>query len=218
MGSIEESPDVLVAASFVYTEEEYVAAHRALKMAGWPSYDTWASRLGVIFFGHLFLFVGIFVFFMWLTGMEGARGRVPLAAAVFNLAIALVAALVLCVRIYFYRWWLRCEYRGFALRDEKVLYQFTPSRLIFRNKLREGVCVWRLVDYAAEFRDGFIVGVGGREGEWIPKHVFDGPFGAVEAAELLQAKVEKYKVIDRFAGLQERPQAAPPSAPAPGAG
>lgn len=214
MEVVEESPGVVGTASFLLTEEDFIASHRALKIVESPSHDIFLMRLCVIVFGHLFLLGSISATVAWLIGVEGANGPIPPGIAAMNLAFGIIAAWALYTKIYAYRKRLGSKYRASPLAGEKISYGFTPSRVIVRDALSEVGEDWGLTRSVVELRDGFVlIPVGFQPGRWIPKHAFQEPFGVDEAAALFRSKVKNYKVIDRFAGLPDRTKAGKPALP-----
>jgi hypothetical protein len=191
-------------ASFIYTERDFIAVYRALRIATNPSYDTFITRLGVIFLGHVLLLAGIEVLVLWAYGAKGENGPIPWQAAAFSAGLAIAGGWVLYSRIYGYRRRLRAGYRAFPLRDEKVNYQFTPLRFAFQHRLAEGSSDWSVIPQVTEFRDGFLIHETPRSGHWVPKYAFGESFGEIDAANLLRSRVGRYRVIDRSAGLPEK--------------
>jgi hypothetical protein len=186
---------------FLFTEDQFIAAYRAIRMTINESYDSPIMRLGVIIGGHVFLLGGICVLTLWATGARGQNGPIPLGAVIFNVIVAIVAAVVLCRTVYFYRRRLRSLYRSFPLRDEKVLYTLTPLRYSYQHRLAQGSVDWSLVPMVTELRDGFVIHTSTLEGHWIPRRAITEPLGDVEVANFLRSHVKKFKVINRFAGL-----------------
>jgi hypothetical protein len=191
--------------SFTYTERDFIAAYRAIRMARNAEYDSAVMRLAVIVLGHIFLFCGIMIVGMWMSGFEGPSGKLPVEAVALNAAIAVICAWVLYSKIYGYRRQLRWLYETSDLRDEKVSYQFTPVSFIQNHSRARGRCDWSFVDSATELRDGFVIQASAANMEWIPKHALDPAFEDVELSNLLRSKVRAYKVVDRFAALPEKP-------------
>ncbi|MDR3619339.1 MAG: YcxB family protein [Paludisphaera borealis] len=209
MESVESTPGVLGSVSFLFTEQEFIAAYRAVRMAENRSYDSFISRLGVIVLGYVFLLGGIMVTIMWLLGMEGGNGPIPPLAALFNIAIAGVAGWALYSRIHGYRRRLKSMYRKLPIQGEKVHYQFTPLRIITEGKLAQGSVDWSVINRVLEFRDGFLLYWGTGSAGWIPNHALSDTFGVDDLAELFRAKVKKFVVIDRLAGLPEASKSRP---------
>jgi len=207
------SPEVskeTVSASFVYTEREFIAAYRGARIAQNESYDSFITRMGVIVGGHVMLLAGVAVLVLWLCGAKGANGPIPWGAAAFNVVVATISGLVLYYGIYGYRRRLRSLYRAFPLRDEKVHYQLTPLRFVSQHRLAQGSSDWSLVGTVTEFRDGFFIQTAAPSGEWIPNHAFDETLTAVDIANLLRSRVNRYKVVNRFASLPEKSYARKP--------
>jgi hypothetical protein len=190
--------------SFLFTEDEFIAAYRAIRMTINRAYDSWIMRLGIMIGGHIFLFASIVVWGLWLVGNKGENGPIPIPVLVFNAIIAAFCVFGLYRSVYFYRRHLRSLYRSFPLRDEKVLYTFTPLRYSYEHRQAQGSVDWRLVPKVTEFRDGFVIHTSGLDGHWIPKHALREPFGNVDLANLLRSRVTKYKPIDRSAALKKR--------------
>jgi hypothetical protein len=200
-----EHSDRTLSVSFTYTERDFVAAYRAIRMVQKPEYDSAIMRLAVIVLGHVFLFCGIMIVGMWMSGFEGPKGKLPLGVVAFNTAIAAFCAWLLYSKIYGYRRQLRWLYQNFDLRDEKVCYQFTPVRFIQTHKRAQGSCDWSFVDGATELRDGFVIQASDANTEWIPKHALNPAFEEVDLSNLLRSKVRNFKVVDRFAELPDKP-------------
>jgi hypothetical protein len=200
-----EATDRIVSVSFTYTEREFMAAYRGIRMARGRDYDSFIMRLPAIVLGHVFLFTGIAVVVMWLSGWEGPKGAIPWGAGLLNVATSSIAAWALYTKIYFYRRHLRSLYRRFDLRDEKVFYRFTPLSFILKHKRTAGSCDWGLVDSVTELRDGFVIRVSAASEDWIPKHAFEEPFEEIEISNLLRSKVMRFNVVDRVAALAEKP-------------
>ena len=196
--------DRRVSVSFTYTEREFIAAYRAIRMAGRPEYDNFIMQLPVILFGHIFLFTSIATIVMWLSGWEGPRGTLPWGVGLLNVGTGSISAWALYTRVYFYRRHLRNLYRQFDLHDEKVFYQFTPLNFMLKHKRAEGSCDWNLVDSVTELRDGFVIRVSAASEDWIPKHAFEEPFDEIEISNLLPSKVMRFNVVDRVAALAEK--------------
>lgn len=202
MESKAASSEILGSASYVFTEDEFIAACRAAGIARFRLYDTWVSRSGVMAFGYVFLLGGIAATVIWLTATEGADGPMPGAAVALLGVIAAIACWVLYRKIHFYRKGIAKAYRESPYRDGAFEYQFTPSRLIFRGRESEGSLDWSLAQKVAELRDGFdITWYPGGAGTFIPNHALRDPFGPDDLASLLRSKVKKYRVINRAAAL-----------------
>ena len=92
MEAVEESSGVVGTASFLFTEEEFIAAYRALKIVEQPYYDTLIMRLCLIVFGHLIFLSSIAATIAWLIGTEGANGPIPPGIAAMNLGFGVIAA------------------------------------------------------------------------------------------------------------------------------
>ena len=204
MENTESKSAVIGTLSFPFGEQEFIAAYRAGRIARYQSYDSFISRLGVMVFGYVFLFTGIMVTTMWLLGIEGNKGPIPPLAVVINLGIAGVAGSALYTKIHGYRSHLKSMYRKSGLSGGKVRYQFTPLRIISENDRSQGSTDWSIPKRALEFRDGFLIDWGAWAGSWIPKYVLTDAFSADDLAELFRAKINKYLVIDRTAGLPEK--------------
>jgi hypothetical protein len=200
-----EATDRTVSVSFTYTEREFMAAYRGIRMARARDYDSFIMRLPAIVCGHVFLFTGIAVISMWLSGWEGPNGTIPWGAGLLNVATSSIAAWALYTKIYFYRRHLRALYRTFDLRDEKVFYQFTPLSFFLKHNRTEGSCDWGLVDSVTELRDGFVIRVSAASEDWVPKHAFEEPFEEIEVSNLLRSKVSRFSVVDRVAALADKP-------------
>jgi hypothetical protein len=198
-----ENSDRTLSVSFTYTERDFIAAYRAIRMAQKPEYDGVIMRIAVIVIGHIFLFCGIAFVGMWLSGFEGPRGKLPFGAVALNAAIAAICAWVLYSNIYGYKRRLRWLYETSGLRDEKVSYQFTPVSLIRDRRCARDCCDWSFVDSVTELRDGFVIQASAANTEWIPKHALDPAFEEVDLSNLLRSKVLNFNVVDRFAALPE---------------
>ena len=143
----------------------------------------------------------------WLLGQNGFSGRpISSLAAMFSLALAISVGWGFYLMTFGYRNWLGKGYRRSPIRIEKILYQFTPLRVITKTDISEGSTDWTLIPTAAEFLDGFVLMRDARSGSWIPKHAFGEAFSAGDLAGLLREKVKKYEVIDRLASLPETSQ------------
>jgi hypothetical protein len=197
--------DRIASVSYTFTEREFMAAHRAMRISRQPSYDSFTSRLGVIVAGHVMLLAAIEVLVLWLLGVEGDNGPIPGLVVVLGLAIGVYSAWALYSKIYCYRRHLQRLYQSYPLRDEKMFYQFTPLRFIFQHRFAQGSTDWSLIDRATELKDGFVIQQTAEGGDWIPKHALDESFGDVELSNLLRSKVKRFKVVDRAATLSEKP-------------
>ena len=131
----EAATEQMASASFAYTEREFIASYRAVRMANHASYDSFIGRLGVILFGHLFVLGAVEIVILWLNGAEGKNGPIPGFAVCLVVAMGVVGSWMLYSRIYCYRRYLRRLYQVFPLRDEKIHYQFTPLRISFQHRL-----------------------------------------------------------------------------------
>ena len=190
--------------SFTYTEDEFIAAYRAIRMARFESYDSLIVRIGVAFVGHVLLLAGILVRGPLGLRRERRERADSAGSGCFQRSRRRSMAVGLHNSIYFRRNRLRSLYRSFPLRDDKVLYGFTPLRFQFQHRLGQGSVDWSLIPKVAELKDGFVVQATMTDGEWIPRHAIDEPFGDVEVAEFLRSRVKAYRTINRFAGLSTR--------------
>jgi len=83
-------------------------------------------------------------------------------------------------------------------------------RFVFQHRLAQGSSDWILVDKVTELRDGFVIQAAESSGHWIPKHAFDESFAAIDIANRLRSRVNRFKVVNRFASLPEKAKAGKP--------
>lgn len=200
----EEASGILGSVSYVCTEQELITASRALQMASGKASVSGRVYSLAIFVGGIFLLSGGFDSIRWFRGPKGMEAPLPGYVAITKLGIGIALACAVYSKNYFLRLWFKWIYRAFPLKGEKVVYQFTPLRLLYQHKLAQGSNDWSLITRSVEFRDGFFLMLQPRSGIWIPKHALSDSFGPEELEDLLRSKIKKYKVIDRFAALPEK--------------
>lgn len=197
----ETTPGILGSASLVFTEDEFIAAWRAGRIARSRFYDRRSSRLVLAMLGLVYLLAGAGVVVSWLAGTRWENEPVPGAGVVLFAGIAALGAWML-YRLYSYRRRMSKAYRESPHRDDVFEYRFTPSRLIHHGRHSEGELDWSLAQEVAEPRDGFlIIWYPGTVGTFIPKHALLAPFASEDLANLLRSRVKKYRVIHRDAAL-----------------
>lgn len=190
-----------ITAAFSWTEQDFIGAHRAARLARDPGYDSLITRAGFLLFGHLFFVSGLLVLPAVFMRKKGDNAPIPLGAVFMMAGISLIAGFVLFTNWYGYRWLMRRAFRKSLLGgDLKSSYIFTPEYIQSENRLIEAKKKWEVVDRVIELRDGFVLVIGGAA-EWVPKHAFAEPFDDVEFANLAKSRVKKYQIVDRRAML-----------------
>jgi hypothetical protein len=192
----------VISASFVWNEQDYVAAYRAARMVRDSGYDSLVMRAGFLLLTHLFVLGGLLVVGLALAGAEGKEGPIPLSAVAINTAVALAAGYALFTRWYGFRWMMRRAYRSSPLYDLKVNYLFTPQQVEYTSRLAQSRRDWSLINQVVEFRDGFLL-VSGATAEWVPRYAFTEPFDDVAFSELARSYAKRYKSIERTAALSK---------------
>ena len=203
MESLQDADRALGSVVFPFTEREFIAGFRAGRMARDRGYDSVVRRLGVAVLSYVVLFGGSQPVIGWLLGGKGFDDPKFLASELMVTGTAVIAALVLYVKIHGYRRRLKARYLKSPYRGEKMHYQFTPLRLVSENRLQQQSVEWSALRRVLEFQDGFLMDWGLGYTDWIPKHVLNDAFDSDDLAQLFREKVQKYVVIKRVAGLPE---------------
>ena len=164
-----------IPASFTWSLQDYTAFVRGVGMFQNKSYDSWLMRVGILFFGHLFLVTGLLITALAISGVGGRNGPIPMPAVAMNLVFSLVASYFLFTKWYRWRWMVARAFRSSQLPNLKVTYLFLPAQIESTSRLIQSKRDWSAVSEVAEFRDAFIL-LSGNAVEWLPKHAFVEPF------------------------------------------
>ena len=185
-----------IPASFVWSEQDYVAFIRGVRMLHHEGYDSWIMRACFHLFGHLFLISGPLVTALAISGREGKNGPIPREVVVINLVFSSIAAYVLLTKWYLARWLMNRAFHASQLPGLKVSYLIRPIEIESTSRLIQSKRVWSVFSQIVEFRDAFIL-VSGGSAEWLPRHAFPEPFDDVRFADLAKQSVKAYRFIDR---------------------
>ncbi|MDG3007493.1 hypothetical protein [Paludisphaera mucosa] len=180
-------------ASFRFTEDEFVAATRAVTMAQlrWYGSRFW----GILFFGfwHVLLLGGLYLIVRWARSGDGPDGPVSGWTAVEGLLATLVAGRILWVGFYGLHRRVRASYARFPFAGDEYAMALTPDRYITHSPLVDSSDDWAFLPGVVEFRDGFVLlNKSGAGGLWLPDHALHAPFNHPAAAALFRSKAPRY--------------------------
>ncbi|OJW20724.1 MAG: hypothetical protein BGO49_03885 [Planctomycetales bacterium 71-10] len=179
--------------SYRLTEDEFVVANRAARMAMAPWYRSrpWA----IVFFGfwHATFLFGLYLAFL-----------VPRPAGdgfnVDGVTLAVASGWFLWLLLYGVNRRIRAAFRTFPTAGDEIALAFTADRFIGRTSLGDSSDDWAFLRRVAELHDGFLLVLKIPNGSiWLPNHALAAPFDHQAAAELFRSKVPRYRVVDRAA-------------------
>ena len=180
--------------SYRLTEDEFLVANRAARMATAPWYRSWPWAIAFFGVWHALLLLGLYTAFL-APRPEGGPFKVEGVLLVFS------AAFVLWLSLYGVNRRVRAAFHAYPSAGDEFALAFTADRFMGRTGLGDFSDDWSFLRRVAELRDGFILVLKTSQGQmWLPDHALAAPFDHRAAAELFREKVPRYRVVDRAAG------------------
>ncbi len=180
--------------SYRLTEDEFVAANRAARMAMMPWYRSWPWAIAFFGVWHAAFLLGLYIAFL-APRPEGSGVRVE------GIVLAGSSGFMLWLILYGVNRRVRAAFRKFPTAGDELALAFTADRFIGRTNLGDWSDDWSFLRRVVELRDGFVLVMKIPKGAmWLPDHALAAPFDHRAAAELFREKAPGYKVVDRAAG------------------
>ena len=180
--------------SYRLTEDEFVAANRAARMATAPWYRSWPWAIAFFGVWHAAMLIGLYLAFL-APRAEGEGFNVD------GVILVVASGWFLWLLLYGVDRRVRAAFLTFPTAGDEFALAFTADRYMGRTGLGDFSDDWSFLRRVVELRDGFVLVLKFPRGStWLPDHALVAPFDHRAAADLFRSKVSKYRVVDRPAG------------------